>query len=461
MQVGTWTDINSLLAKGFAGHQSGDRVTAAACYQAVLAQAPTQPDALNLLGLLLLEENRHSEAAHLIDVALAQAPQHPYALLNRATLRRAAGLADGAEADARAALALLPNHPAPHHILGNLLLDRGEPAAALAELAHARRLDPANAEIELAEAMALLALGRWQDGWRAFEARWRTAMFQHYPTGLQPPHWDGSPLRGPLVLVAEQGFGDGLQFIRYAAAARARADATVVVAQPPLHRLFQRVEGVDHVQGFDAPLPPGAMVVGLMSLPGRLHQPDPQPVPAYLSAATEEVAAWQALLPEESRPRVGLCWHGMARSDQPLAMQIDRRRSLRFDHVQPLLGLDQFAWIALQTDPPDDLIDTLLPPPPRPVRDFADTAALMAGLDLVVTVDTAVSHLAGGLGRPTVLLNRFGGCWRWEGEGRTSWYPTLRVITQRAEERWDDTVARLIRGLRSWQPGHPLPEVWP
>jgi hypothetical protein len=301
--------------------------------------------------------------------------------------------------------------------------------------------------------MHRLMLGDYAQGWAQYEWRWRTTQFEEAVRDLGAPLWLGrEDLRGRTILLhGEQGLGDTLQFCRYAPKVAALGATVVLEVQAGLEGLLARLKGVDRIVTRGAALPPFDFQTPLASLPLALGAgPDGDLVP-YLSADPEQAAAWAARLADPSAPlRVGLCWAGGTRPDQPIAHAIDKRRSLPLEALTPLADIPGLQLYSLQKGPPSaQLADVRWPGPPivdltDELKDFADTAALAANLDLVITCDTSTAHLVGGLGKPVWILNRFDSCWRWlHDRGDSPWYPSARLFTQTAPGDWDGVVGRV------------------
>ena len=366
---------------------------------------------------------------------------------------------DEALACYEAALQLVPAFPALLNSKAFLLqdLDRMEEAVACYEqaLVLAPELDLARLNLGLAQ----LKLGQWEAGWENYEYRWTGSAEATKGTLQRPacplPMWNGEPGREDrsLLVITEQGFGDSLQFSRYLPLAARRFRKVGFVCAPPLQRLFEWSMGDDvhlsvrlpgEFEAWDLHCP-------LMSLP-RAFQTRPDSVPAsvpYLRASRRAASHWRERL-EQAAPgrfRIGIAWAGRK------AHQYDHRRSLRFEQLQSLLRDPRVTWVSLQKwapeearpdVPPDldwlDWTDELI--------DFADSAALVAGLDLVITVDSALAHLAGGLGRPVWLLNRFDSEWRWgRRQAASPWYPGMRIFNQPAFGDWDGALAAACAAL--------------
>jgi hypothetical protein len=266
-----------------------------------------------------------------------------------------------------------------------------------------------------------------------------------------------------LLVVPEQGYGDSLQFVRYLPLALERFSQVGYICPPPLRRLYEQSlcarwpglvmldDAYPDVSNWDYQCP-------LMSLPMAFGtRVDNIPASAYLHADAQQSAAWRArldALPEPGLPRVGIVWAG-----GHSGLTEDMARSLPFARIAPLLGSHSVRWISLQKTDDDtkradaragaQLIDWM-----DEVTDFADTAALIDNLDLVIAVDTSVAHLAGAMGKPVWLLNRFAGCWRWLRQRDDSpWYPGMRIFTQPERGDWNDVLNRVASALRQRYPG--------
>ena len=444
----------AMLHYGLALVADGRAREAVIWYERALQDNPGDVLLRNDLGHALRQAGRSQAAREQFAAALAAQPDFVPALVNYAVACRDLGENDAAEAACDKALARAPDYPPALFTLGALRQDlrRHEEALALFDrvLAHA----PDNVPARWNKALSLLALGRLAEGFALYE----TGLGHKDLRGVPPDptrRLTGKPQAGErLLLWAEQGFGDAIQFIRYAALCKACGAETVVSCPPALHRLLLRCPGVDAVcedpdaAQYDRSVP-------LMSLPycfGTTLGDIPAEVP-YLSVSEEARAAWETRLPRDGRPRVGLVWAGSPRGDMPETRLADRRRSLPLARLLPLFSREDIAFVSLQKGEAAGQIRELglegkLADPMDGVRDFMDTAALVAGLDLVVSVDTAVVHLAGALGRPVWVLSRFDACWRWLGNRETSpWYPGVRVFGQPAPGDWDAVVARVAAEL--------------
>jgi tetratricopeptide (TPR) repeat protein len=457
---------------------------ALAAYERAVALAPADPQAHHNLGTTLAGLGRHDEALGAFDRALAIDPRYARAFASRAAAVFRLGRLDEAldscdraiatdprapEAwDCRAlvllelgrpaealesagrAIAIAPGEANAHYHRGNALRELARFEEAIAAYERAIALDPRHAAAHRNLADVLLLCGDFARGWEAFAGRWRLSS----PGGARPditaPPWLGEEgVEGrTLLLHGEMGMGDTLQFCRYATPV-ARLGARIILEAPaPLVPLLRTLEGPATVIARGEAIPPHDGHCPLMSLPFALRT-DLATLPAavpYLHADPVREAAWRSRLGPGSRRRIGLAWSGSAglRND---------RRSLSLANVLPLVGRGA-DWYSLQKDVPGrdkPLLATLadLRELGTAFADFADTAAALSQLDLVITVDTSVAHVAGALGKPVwILLPHVPHDWRWFREGeRTPWYPTARLFRQPAPGDWDTVVREVAAAI--------------
>lgn len=419
--------IRDLFAKALDRHRSGALAEAAHHYRAVLALEPSVAAVQGNLATALRDQGLLDEAAPLYLRALRGQPQEPALHLGLATLLHYQAKPEEAAARVRQAIALAPGLTDAYGNLGGSLQQAGRLAAA--EAAYRRAESP---EARLNLALLLLLTGRFREGWPLYEARWETVQLSAERRDFAQPQWRGEPAAGKtLLLHAEQGFGDTIQFSRYAALAAERGLEVVMEVQPPLVRLLRSTPGCARVIGRGEALPPFDLHCPMMSMPLAVG-------PAIPPMNRIEVEG--AEIPGDWR-KIGLVWAGAPRRDSPEKSAFDRRRSLPPARLAPILALSGCGFFSLQKDgviPPGLPIIDLM----EGVRDFTDTAALIQSLDLVISVDTAVAHLAASLGKPVWLLNRFDTDWRWGTAGAHSpWYPTLRIFRQSSPDDWDGVIA--------------------
>jgi tetratricopeptide (TPR) repeat protein len=442
-------------AEGFAGLglvflALRDFARALNSYRQGLRLEPDNAELLNGEGVSLLELRRPGEALTRFDRVLALWPDHVDALGNRGNaLLRLNRVEEAVEAYEHL-LELAPNN-AP--LLANRAaalrrLDRPHEAMASAQKALAIRPDFAQARF--VEAVARLSLGDFAAGWQAYEARWHVGWLASQRRNYGAPLWLGKePLAGKtLLLHAEQGMGDTIQFARYAPLLAAQGATVVLEVQEPLVRLLSDMRGVAKVVARKEPLPAYDFHCPLLSLPlacGTTLETIPTEVP-YIAARHAELARWQARLPRQ-RPLVGLVWSGERSHDN------DLNRSMRFASLLPLLDLPGVRFVSLQHEVRED-DQALLKSRTDVVQigaefaDFADTAASIAALDAVIAVDTAVAHLAGALGKPLFLLLPYAADFRWlRGRADSPWYPGARLIRQPHFGDWEAAIELLRQEL--------------
>lgn len=352
-------------------------------------------------------------------------------------------------------LALDPGHVQARIGLGSTLQEMRRLEDADLEFARVLARFPDNPDANLHASFNSLIRGDLATGWKRYAYRWQLADMAEQVRRYPQPRWSGEPLRGRRILVyPEQGFGDMLQFVRFVPRLVAAGAHVVLEAPRALVRLFGSLEGVEVIPA-RSPVPAFDVHAGIMDLAQHLAPTlDAAGTGGpYLQAPPEAVDRWRAQLAADARFRVGIAWSGDPRPDVPGAARIDRRRSLRFPQLAPLAAVPGISWYSLQLgspaaqarvpDAPLALVDHT-----AELTDFADTAALMEALDLVITVDTSVIHLAGAIGRPAWVLSRFDGCWRWLLEGEDSpWYPTVRVYRQGAPGEWAPVLSSVAADL--------------
>jgi Tfp pilus assembly protein PilF len=443
--------VDALYNRGHALQQDGRLEDALACYDKVLAAQPHHVRALNNRGVALHRLGRAAEALASLERALSFAPDFVEALANRGDQLQDLDRDAEALASLDRALAVDPRHIGALNNRGSALVRLGRPADALRDFEAALAVDPQFAEARLNCAIAQLMLGQFRAGWENYEWRSRTRRLAALDRPFAVPRWTGAePLAGRTILLhAEQGLGDTIQFARYAPLVARRGARIVLEVQAPLRALMAGLDGVDTIRVRGEPLPTFDLHCPLLSLPFAFGT-DLATVPAqvpYLQAPPERIAQWRERLASLPRPRVGLAWSGSA------AHRDDRNRSIALARLAPLLTVPGVSFVSLQTDtrPADRAALAQVPrlsPFADGFRDFADTAAVIAQLDLVISVDTAAAHLAGALGRPAWILLPFYPDFRWLlGRQDSPWYPTARLWRQPQFGDWDSVIDRLCAAL--------------
>ena len=452
----SWTALGlAILTQGRAGE-------AVLCVRESLRLDPANPETHNMLGIAMHALNALAEAENHFRATLRLHPDHPGATLNLGVIRQSLGHLPEAEALYRRARAKGVEEARVCNNLALVLAEQGKLEDAERSCRDALADTPGYAEAEVNLAMILLMRGRLTEAWPHYEARWRIAPLCFQPGYPAETRWTGTaPIEGKTILLhAEQGLGDTLHFCRYAPLVAARGARVILAVPPGLLRLMGSLAGVDQVVSIEDTPPAFDLHCPLMSLPLAFNttlETIPGAVP-YLTVDPAQVEEWEKIIPsapDRAGPRIGLVWAGGARPHQPHAAAIDKRRSMRLADMAPLVAVPGCVFVSLQCGPPARQADTA----PFPLigltdrlTDFADTAALIETLDLIITVDTAVAHAAGALGKPVWLLSRFDACWRWlRDRDDTPWYPTMRLFRQTAPGDWAGVIQRVVEALEGFR----------
>jgi tetratricopeptide (TPR) repeat protein len=416
---------------GAALHAAGDPARAAVSFREAARLAPDEAENHHALGIALGLSEQPEIGAAAFREALRLRPDEAAWHTELGFLLMESRRMEEAEVHFMAALHLAPERPDALHDLGNCLSEAGREAEAMACYDEALRLDPDHARSRCARAVIDLVNGRMEVGWEGYEARFEAWLRVKGRFGVPP--WRGEALEdGQVVLLhAEQGFGDTIQFCRYVPLVGAKAHVVLEV-QEPLVRLLSTLVGDAQIIPAGAQLPRFDRHCPLLSLPlafGTRLENVPANVP-YLAADPVQVAEWQVRLADCPGLRVGVVWAGTREHIH------DRRRSIPAAQFDALAGIRDVSFVSLQKGGGDDRPAIVTHDWTMSLNDFSETAALVCALDLVISVDTAVAHLAGALGRPVWLLNRFDTDWRWLRDRSDSpWYPSLRQFRQ---NRWGD-----------------------
>jgi tetratricopeptide (TPR) repeat protein len=418
------------------------------CFDTILAAAPGHPEARANRGVALAALGRHDEALADFDAALAAAP-HPIVSFNRGNTLSMLGRQAEAVAAYDRTLAMIPGHAPAWSSRGVSLQALNRHGEAIASFDRALALAPDYADAHFNKSLALLAIGDYPGGQAEYEWRWKRAGTDT-KHNFGKPLWLGeAPLKGKTILLhAEQGLGDTIQFARYVPQLAAAGADVVLEAHPELKPLLARLDGARAVIGrgearpaFDVHCPLGSLPLAcrteLASVPAEIP---------YLAADEARVARWRPRLEAAGRPRVALVWAGN------VAHANDRNRSLPLDMLRPLWNGDRIRFVSLQRDLRDGDAAALAGMPllhlGNELADFDDTAAVLAACDLLITVDTSVAHLAGALGCPMWLLLPFAADWRWTADSdRSPWYPSARLFRQPQLGDWDSVIARVASEL--------------
>ncbi|PMS21650.1 glycosyltransferase [Trinickia dabaoshanensis] len=446
--AGAWLGRgNALLGLGFHGE-------AVQAYSEALSLSPNNVDAIRNRAAALRQCGRLAEALESYDQALALRSDDPELLFNRGVVLQQLGRFDDAD-HAYLAASVAPAESAQAlHTQAVALQQRGEHEAALHRYALARERYPNDGSVRRSEAFCRLVMGDFEKGWQRHEDRWMAPDLHMRRRHANRPLWLGvEPIAGKTIMLhAEQGFGDTIQFCRYVPLMLARG-ATVVMEVPrPLAPLLACLEGVNRIVAEGEATPAFDVQCPLMSLPYAFRttlDTIPSDVP-YLQADARRRETWAQRIEQaspEGRPRIGLAWSGNPRHNN------DENRSLSFGVLAPLLALDAtFVLLQPQVRQCDEqaVRESGIVSFGGQLADFADTAALTEQLDLVISVDTSVAHLAGALGRPTWVLLPFAPDWRWLLERDDSpWYPSARLFRQRRAGDWAPVIERVAAALHA------------
>src|SRR6187551_2388266 len=424
-------------------------------YRKALTIRPDFADAHCNLASALTQLRRYDEALASLDRALALRADYPDALYNRGNALKPLQRYEEALASYDRAMALQPNHADTHNNRGQVLRELERYDEALASYDRALALRPKHVMAHCNAAALRLLTGDFERGWSHYEWRWLKKSVIPTKRNFSQPAWNGrDPIAGKTILIhSEQGLGDTIQFCRYVPLVAARGAQVIFEVQKPLQSLMASLSGAAQVV-----VPKGGSLPAfdfhrpLVSLPlafGTRLETIPSTT-GYLSAPAQHVTTWQSRLEGKPRPRIGLVWSGNPGHER------DRERSIGLRALVPLLdsvGAD-VTFVSLQKDvraedaallrDRADILDY-----GDSLEDFSDTAALISQLDLVISVDTSVAHLAGALGKPVWILLTYFPDWRWLLRRDDSpWYPTARLFRQDASRTWDSAIARVRQALR-------------
>ncbi len=416
-------------------------------FDKALSSDPHNVTAMNNIANVLRQQGKPEEAIAFYTRALEIRPDYAEAAINRATSLRDLNRLDEAMASCRQALQFKPHSAEARVNLGAMLQDTMRHAEAIQVFTEALEIKPSLLDARWNKSLSLLALGAYREGWALHETGLGVAhMRGEYPSPER--RWNGDDLGDKRLMIwAEQGLGDTLQFIRYAEMCKARCGKLILVCPRPLRALLANIKYIDELpetieeKDFDVHVP-------MMSLP-YIFQTLVETIPAnipYLSISDDKRAAWADKIPLATGLKVGLVWAGNPRENQINANMADRRRSMGLEMLRPLFDVKNVQFYNLQMGAKsaqidecglrDRFIDLM-----GTVKDFEDTGAIIEKLDLIISVDTSVVHLAGGMGKPVWVLSRFDACWRWlQNRAISPWYPTARIFGQKTHGEWGAVV---------------------
>jgi tetratricopeptide (TPR) repeat protein len=429
----------------------------ASCRQA-LRLNPNFAEAHNSLGNVLERRGKAEDAVSCFREAIRLKPSLAEALNNMGNSLKRLGRFDEAVGCYQQAVRIKPDYAEAYSNMGNVRVQQSLFDEAQTCYDQALRLDAGHVETHFNQSLLWLLLGKWEDGWREYEWRWQTKSFPRY--GFSQPRWDGSPAPPggrTLLLLAEQGLGDALQFVRYVPLVKKRGGRVVLQCHPPLMRLLANMPGIDQLVAAGSPLPAFDTYAPLLTLPAIFGTTTASALAAdpYFQADAALLEHWRgefkALASSAARPfRVGIAWQG-----NPI-FRVDQQRSIPLARFARLADIEGVQLISLQKGPGTEQ----LPAFAKSVLDlgkrldetsgpFVDTAAVMKNLDLVISSDTAVPHLAGALGVPVWVALPWVPDWRWLLRREDCpWYPTMRLFRQTRYGNWDDVFDHLAGELR-------------
>ncbi len=424
---------------------------------AIVEGQPEHGAARFALARLLWDAGAHSDSIRHVRILAGQHPRDD-ALAARLGLALLETGSWNEGLEILSSLQNVPEHPYLQEWRAEALWRTGRRAESIAALRAVIERKPGDSNLHFLLGTRLLASGAWNEGWPEFAWRWPVS--NHLPMWRRPTdplaQPDPASWRDRTVLVfAEQGNGDTLLVLRYLPAILSTGARLILEVQPALARLVRRIAPDATVVAVGQPVPAHDVAIPMLHLPWAFAT-TPTTIPGstpYVAADPAAAALWRTRLAALAGLRVGLAWAGASYRLDPEAHAADKARSTTLAALAPLASVPGVSFVSLQVG--DEAHQAAYPPAGMDLhdwtgelRDFADTADLMAALDLVITVDTAVVHLAGALGRPVWLLNRFDGCWRWLRDRDDSvWYPTLRQFTQTEPGDWTGVAARVADAL--------------
>lgn len=445
-------DVRSKLSGVF--QQLNQLDDAEECCRKLIEFIPESPEAWNNLGVVLQLREKTPEAVDCYERALQFSAANADTQANLAAALRVLGKFERARNCYERAIRLQPDSSRAHIGLADVLLDERQLTDARHHYGLAVHFDPENADVQLHCALSRLRMGDFPPGWRGFEWRWKSSSFPRAPETLSIPRWKGEPLAGQTIVIhAEQGLGDTIQFVRYLPQIQERGGKVVFCCAKELVPLLQHVAGVDQFALTGQSLPTFDYYAPLLSLPaifGTTVETIPAPIP-YLFADATLIASWSTRLAQLRGIKVGICYRGNPQHRR------DRFRSIPREYFEELMQ-DGVSGVNLQREVSSQTanlsqasgIINLADELDAQAGSFMDTAAVMKSLDLVITCDTSLAHLAGALGVPVWLALDFGADWRWLLDRDDSpWYPTMRLFRQTAPGDWGGVFQKIKKALRA------------
>ncbi len=446
--------------RGLIDTQAGEHAQAVKRISQAIALDSTKSAYFNNRGLAFLAQQRLTEALADFQLAIALEPSLAQAHCNLGNVLQELLRFEAALICFDLAIALKPDYADAYFNRANLLVLMNKPDKAISDFEQALFVNPEDDDFKYNKATALLLSGAYEQAWNLHESRWRRISTKHNHRQFDIPQWFGNEdVKGKNILIhAEQGLGDTLQFIRYVPMVAALGATVMVEVQAPLLSLFKNMQGISVLLKKGDPLPAFDVHCPMMSLPLAFKTTlDTAPACPQFVISEAKTHYWADKLGLKAKPRVGLVWNGGPNSRSLNILEMNDRRNLPLQHLKALSGID-VVFISLQKGEPaeSEFRQTVASGWDGPVihdhvqelKDFSDTAALVMNLDLVIAVDTSTAHLAASLGKPVWLLNRYDTCWRWLLEREDSpWYPSIKIYRQKSWGDWDSVMQRVRADL--------------
>ncbi len=443
---------SAAMALGLAFEHQEDHEQAAGCLHAATLLDPDRADAHDAHGRVRYALGQDEAAVEAYTAAARCDPSEARFHLDLSAALYRLGRFEKARAAAAEAIAINPDFAAAHENLAHTLLDLNRSVEAIDAYRTAITLSPDDPKPRFGLSLALLKRGDYANGWANYENRWHGERCLR--SDLTAPLWQGEALQGRTILLwGEQGLGDMLQFVRFATPVAQRGGRVVLQVPHSLLRLLRMVEGVSEVITDKMPMPPIDLHCPLGTLPHALSIGlDTVPAQSYLRVPPDLRREADAPARAASDPLVvGLVWAGDPRPGNRDVSCIDRRRSMRPAMMASLLDVDDVRFVSCQYGASAEqraAVGAPLEDALAGVSDFAGTATRLSDIDLLISVDTSIVHLAGGLGMPVWMLSRFDACWRWlEDRSDTPWYPTMRIFRQPEPGDWAAVVGSVRQAL--------------
>ena len=429
-------------------------VEALNCFNQSLQLKPDFVEVLDQVGLVLEKMNRISEAEVIFRRGLIHDPKNAELLIHLGLLFQRQGCFDDSMACYKKVYDLNPSSCDNANNLAFAYYNLGMTTEAIELFRESIRQFPENVTYHYNLSNALLRKGLFEEGFKEYSWRWKSNELKDFASRRGDPRreWKGQEITGKTLLIhGEQGYGDTLQFCRYASLAAERGIHVILYVPQPLVRLLKTLAGVSRVIPYEESPPTYDYYISVIDM-AMVFGTRPTTIPSvipYLSPHEKDLKFWRNRLSHNKKiKKIGLSWSGNPREQSPNCNAADARRSIPFELFSRLLRVPGFEFYSLQKEGPKALSRLPIIDYMGECHDFADTAAFLMNLDLIITVDTAIVHLAGALGKPVWLLNRFDSCWRWlEKRHDTPWYPTVRIFQQIESRHWEDVLDRVERAL--------------